>query len=321
MYFDMAPMEGITNYVYRWAFAQCFAGIDRYYTPFISPNQNYSFTGKEWNEVNPEHNRGMQVIPQLLTNNADHFLWACRELKKLGYDEVNLNLGCPSGTVVAKKKGSGFLTQPEALDAFFDQVFSQAEVKVSVKTRLGKVAPEEFERILAIYNRYPISELIVHPRIQKEFYRGHARREWFDYTVENTNLPLSYNGDLFTAGQVKEVEESYPQLTAIMLGRGLIANPALALEARGTGSRDLDKLKEFHDLMYQRFCQVLFGERPVLCRMKEIWVYMIAPFTNREKHLKAIRKTQTLKDYEKIVETLFQQERLQSDVDFSPDQL
>ncbi|MGN1364878.1 MAG: tRNA-dihydrouridine synthase, partial [Victivallis vadensis] len=180
MRMDMAPMEGVTNYVYRWAFAQVYTGIDRYFTPFISPNQNYSFTGKEWNEVNPANNEGMTVVPQLLTNKADHFLWACGELKKLGYQEVNLNLGCPSGTVVAKKKGSGFLTMPRELDQFLEEVFARTEVKVSVKTRLGKVNPEEFEEILAIYNKYPISELIIHPRVQKEFYKGHAHREWFD---------------------------------------------------------------------------------------------------------------------------------------------
>jgi tRNA-dihydrouridine synthase len=320
MVLEMAPMEGVTNYVYRWAFAQYYGGIDRYYTPFISPNQNYSFTGKEWNEVNPEHNAGMVVIPQLLTNKAEHFLWACGELKKLGYEEVNLNLGCPSGTVVAKKKGSGFLTMPQELDQFFDTVFSQVEVKVSVKTRLGKTEPEEFEEILSIYNKYPISRLIIHPRVQKEFYRGEARRPWFDYARQNTALPLCYNGDLFTPQQVRGLGEDYPDLAAIMLGRGLIANPALALEAKGEGVRDMDTLRAFHDALYARFRQVLSGQNPVLCRMKEIWVYMMAPVTGGEQYLKRIRKAKTLAEYESAVGTLFARESLLPEVGFSPDQ-
>lgn len=318
MRIDMAPMEGVTNYVYRWAFAQVYTGIDRYYTPFISPNQNYSFTGKEWNEVNPANNEGMTVVPQLLTNKADHFLWACGELKKLGYPEVNLNLGCPSGTVVAKKKGSGFLTMPRELDQFLEEVFARAEVKVSVKTRLGKLNPEEFEEILSIYNKYPISELIIHPRVQKEFYKGHAHREWFDYAAAHTSLPLCYNGDLFTPAEVRQVEADYPRLTGVMLGRGLVANPALAREAGGGQLRDLDQLKEFHDLMYRRFCQVLSGERPVLCRMKELWVYMMAPFTNGEKYLKRLRKAERLKDYEAVVEELFRREKLVPEIGFQP---
>lgn len=316
MRIDMAPMEGLTNYVYRWAFAQVYSGIDCYFTPFISPNQNCSFTTKEWNEVDPAHNEGMVVVPQLLTNKAPHFLWACAELKKLGYQEVNLNLGCPSGTVVAKKKGSGFLTMPQELDQFFEEVFSRVEVRVSVKTRLGKLNPEEFQQILEIYNQYPISELIVHPRVQKEFYKGHARREWFDYAAKHTQLPLCYNGDLFVPEDVRMIQEKYPRMKGVMLGRGLVANPALALEARGMGTRNLGQLKEFHDILYQRFCQVLPGERPVLCQMKEIWVYMITPFTNGEKYLKPLRKAERLKDYEAVVERLFHNERLIPEVGF-----
>ncbi len=307
---DMAPMEGVTNYIFRQVFHRHYGGVDRFYTPFLSPNQNKQFITREWNEIDPAHNEGLTVLPQLLTRNQEHFLWACGELEALGYDQVNLNLGCPSGTVVAKKKGSGFLTVPEELDSFFQEVFSKTSLHISVKTRLGKQDPAEFHRILEIFNRYPICELTVHPRVQKEFYRGPVHRDAFAYAAAHAKSPLCYNGDLFSVPAFQAIQAEYPHLRAVMLGRGLVANPALAEEARGTGRRDLNRLRAFHDDLYEQYCRVLSGDRSILSRMKEVWAYQLPMFTHWEDSLKPLRKAEHRRDYEAVVNRLFRQEQL-----------
>ena len=162
MQFYLAPMEGLTGYVYRSAYHKYFPAADRYFTPFIT---NKKMSSRERNDILPEHNEGMTVIPQILTNQAEDFLSLTKELKEYSYDTVNLNLGCPSGTVVAKRRGSGLLAWPHTLDAFLDEVFSSCDCRISIKTRLGTTDTDEWETLLAIYDKYPLEELIIHPRL------------------------------------------------------------------------------------------------------------------------------------------------------------
>ena len=253
----MAPMEGVTGFIYRNTFVRFFGGIDKYYTPFISPGEHRNFKSRELKDVLPDNNAGLNVAVQMLTNNAEHFIVTARKMMDFGYREVNLNLGCPSGTVVAKGKGSGFLSFPEKLDAFLDEIYSglaDTGLDISVKTRIGRYEQDEFYELLDIYNKYPISELIIHPRVQKDMYRNTPRMEIFDYAVEHSKNPLVYNGDICTvedyerfAGHYLKNAENVPdepksdkernnkesdkegaKITAVMLGRGLISNPGLA---------------------------------------------------------------------------------------------
>lgn len=170
MQYEFAPLEGITGYIYRNAHHACFPSMDRYYTPFITPKKGKSFTTREWNDIAAEHNQNIAVVPQILTNQAEGFCKVAGMLKEQGYEEVNLNLGCPSATVTAKKKGAGFLADPDALDAFLEEIFAHSPLKISIKTRIGVENPDEFERLLDIFSQYPIQKLIVHPRVLKEFY-------------------------------------------------------------------------------------------------------------------------------------------------------
>ena len=224
----LAPMEGITRWGYRRIYHKHFGHIDRYFTPFISPGGSKRFTHREMQEILPEHNQGMEVIPQLLTCRSEDFIWAAKELKGMGYGEVNLNLGCPSGTVTAKKKGAGFLAYPQELDEFLAQIFERLEMRISIKTRLGKEEPEEFYRILEIYNRYPVSELIIHPRVQKEFYQGQPHWEIFGEGLKRAAIPVCYNGDINSLGDFGKLLEEFPQAARVMIGRGLLRDPFLA---------------------------------------------------------------------------------------------
>ena len=187
MKFYLAPMEGVTGYIYRNAYHAHFRPMDKYFTPFLAPKHNGGFSHREINDILPEHNEGMDTVPQLLTGNSEDFLRAARELKEYGYKEVNLNLGCPSGTVAAKGKGAGFLRDPEGLELFLEQVCEGMErlgLELSVKTRLGIEEPEEFDRLLSIYNRFPLKELIIHPRVLKDFYKYTPRMDIEEFQKE-----------------------------------------------------------------------------------------------------------------------------------------
>ena len=197
MKYYMAPMEGLTGYIYRNAYQKYFHDIDRYFTPFIT-NKKLDFKVKK--DIDPEHNQGMEVVPQILTNQPDDFISIVNQLKQYGYDEVNLNLGCPSGTVVAKNRGAGFLAVPDELDSFLDKIFNACDCKISIKTRVGKDSPDEWENLLAIYEKYPLSELIIHPRIQKDFYKYTPRMETYRYAAEHSRHSLCSMGIFIRSG-------------------------------------------------------------------------------------------------------------------------
>lgn len=298
----LAPLEGVTDSIYRNTFLKFYGGVDKVYTPFLSPNSTLKFTTREFKDIDPEKNNPDITVPQLLTNNADHFLWAAKEIIALGFKEINFNLGCPSGTVVAKKKGSGLLYYPEDLDNLLYTVFSELDGKcdISIKTRLGKNEPEEFYEILDIYNKYPVSELTIHPRIQSDFYKEPVRMEFFDYAITHSKAPLVFNGDVKTVGDIARLDEKYNTVNAIMLGRGLIANPELALwykKADDHTAIDLSKFKDFHDSLLSQYVEILSGEKPVLHRMKEFWSFWQLNFSDSEKAIKKIKKANRLQEY------------------------
>lgn len=290
-----APMEGLTGYIWRRAQREMFGGVDKYFTPFLSPNGNLTFQRKELDEVTQEER---DTVPQLLTNRGDYFVWAARELYAMGYREVNFNLGCPSGTVTAKHKGAGLLAYPEELERCLDEIFGTLpEMRVSIKTRIGKNDPAEWPRLLDIYARYPVAELIVHPRLQKEFYRGVVHRDAFDAALARRQEVPVYNGDLFTAADVAAFCRQYPQVDAVMVGRGLMADPALGRRLRGGAPASRQELTAFHDRLLADYRQRLSGDTPVLHRMRELWNYLSGSFERTERELKAIRKAKTVAEY------------------------
>ncbi len=310
MQFYFAPMEGVTGYIYRNAHNTFFHNIDKYFTPFIEPQQNGKYKTKQMKDILPENNRGLVVIPQILTNKAHHFINSSKEIKQLGYNEINLNLGCPSGTVVSKHKGSGFLSQREELERFLDEIFSASITKISVKTRIGIEQPDEFYKLIEIFNKFPMEELIIHPRLQKDYYKNKPNMVIFKEALALSKNPVCYNGDIFTADDYKKFLDEYSSVNTIMLGRGLIANPGLINEFSNNNVLDKQRLKDFHDLVCQDYQKVLSGDVNVLYKMKELWFYMIHMFTNHEKYAKKIKKSQRLGDYQEVVARLFSEQEL-----------
>ena len=285
MKYYFAPMEGLTDATYRRLHHKYFPGVDRYYMPFLSPTIHRSLTHKEDRELPMADSVPFAAVPQVLTKVSEDFLWAAQVCKDRGYDEVNLNVGCPSGTVVSKGKGSGMLRDTQALDRFLDAVFAASPLPVSVKTRLGMENPEEFPAILDVYNRYPIKELTIHPRVRKQFYDGTVAMELFDYAVNNSRNPLCYNGDIRTLAQIGHLEKAYPTVGSVMIGRGLIADPGML--SGGTNAAALEAfMTELMDVY-----EVEFGStRNAIFRLKENWGFLHSRFEGSEKLWKRLRK-------------------------------
>lgn len=310
MKYYLAPMEGITGYIYRNSYEKFFNNIDKYFTPFIVPNNSTSLKTKELRDILPENNKGMNIVPQILTNDSEGFIVTLKKLQQLGYNEVNLNLGCPSGTVVSKNRGSGFLAKREELDIFLDEIFKMDDMKISIKTRIGKDSPEEFYELIKIYNKYPIEELIIHPRTQKDFYGNKPNLEVFKDAVSLSTNPVCYNGDIFTADDYNKLIKAFPKIKAVMLGRGIIANPGLMNSIKNNTNVDKKVLKDFHDEILNTYIEVYNEDKNAIFRMKELWGYMICIFSDNKKYAKKIKKAQNLSDYNEAVLSLFAQQEI-----------
>ena len=286
MKYYFAPLEGITDATFRSLHHKYFPGIDRYFMPFISPTIHRCLTHREARELPRADSVPFTAVPQLLGKNVEDMLWAIDTCRDLGYDEVNINLGCPSGTVVSKGKGSGMLADPGYLDEFLEQIYAKASIPVSLKTRIGVTEPEEFPRLLEIYNQYPVKELTIHPRVRKAFYKGPCDLEVFQQSVENSKIPLCYNGNLNSIADIEAIHARFPSVESVMIGRGLIADPGMLC-----GGTDRDTLEAFLTELADTYC-VLFGsKRNAIYRLKDNWHYLIALFEGSDKHWKELRKS------------------------------
>ena len=329
MRFYLAPLEGITTYVYRRALHRFFGPMDKYFIPFIVPHVKRSFNTREKNDLSPEHNEGMYAVPQILTCDGEDFVRTADAMAQMGYREINLNLGCPSKTVTSKGRGAGFLARPDELDQFLEYIFRHTDpsVRISVKTRTGTASHEEFPRLLEIYNRYPLEELIVHPRVLQAFYKGRPDWDVFETALEDSKNPVCYNGDIRTAGDWSRLTARFPAVNRVMMGRGVIADPFLAERLRGMlpgraeesggaerageadrslGREELDRLRAFHCQLVDDYSREMQEDNNVLFKMKEIWSYMAVLFPGGEKWMKKLRKCKRLSEYEICVEQLWE---------------
>ena len=296
-----APLEGLTDSTYRRLHRKYFAGVDKYFTPFFSPTVHRALTPKEARELPPANTFDGVVVPQILTKNAEDFLWFAGVCRNLGYAEVNLNLGCPSGTVFSKGKGSGMLRDPDALDRFLEEIFAHTPLPISVKTRLGVESPEEFPALLEIFNRYPIYELTLHSRVRTQLYKGEPNMEAFRYCLENANAPVCYNGDLRSLQDIDEFRTRFPACHRVMLGRGLIADPAMLSDRK-----DTQTLQAFHDELLYEYVIAFGSERNAMFRLKENWFYLLPTFEGSEKLGKKLRKCTDITEYKAITREIFE---------------
>ncbi len=304
MKLEAAPMQGVTDRDFRRVQTRLFEPADKYYTPFITPTATHKMTPKELREVTPDDS-GIRLIPQILCKSSLDFIWAAGELSAMGYDEVNLNLGCPSGTVTAKKKGSGMLDDIETLRRFLDEIFDFCPTRISIKTRIGGKSAEEFSALCELYSRYPAAELVIHCRLREQQYGGSPDLGAWETAISTCPMPLCYNGDIFDRDRAADFTTRYPNTEALMLGRGLAANPGLIGEIRSGKPVEKAALEEFHAELFA-ICKERIGcEKPLLLHMKELWYYLGCSFCDADKALKALKKSQTEADYLAAVSNVF----------------
>ena len=300
MRYYFAPMEGLTDSIYRRLHHKYFPGVDRYYMPFLSPTVHRQLTHKEDRELPMAESVDFIAVPQILTKVSQDFLWAAQVCRDRGYDEVNLNVGCPSGTVVSKGKGSGMLRDAAALDRFLEEIFRDPPLPISVKTRLGLEDPEEFPALLEVFNRYPIKELTIHPRVRKQFYDDSVHMEQFDYAVANSKNPLCYNGDILSRKQAESIAANYPQVEAVMIGRGLVADPGML-----SGGTDPAALEAFMNELLTVYEVAFGGSRNAIFRLKENWGFLHSRFKGCDKLWKRLRKTTDAAEFKAITAEIF----------------
>lgn len=306
----MAPMEGLTGYVFRNVYENIYGKIDKYFTPFIVPVVKREFKDRELRDILPSNNEKMYTVPQILTNRSEDFLKTIRNLQDYGYDEVNINMGCPSGTVTAKNKGAGFLKYPEKVDEFLYEIFEKTDIKISVKTRIGMEKEEEFYEILDVFNKYKLEELIVHPRLRTDYYKKSIHMNIFEYAYEKSKNRLCYNGDICSKMEYIGVADRFDKIGAVMIGRGILENPQLVDEiySKNEGENVKNKyirLRRFHDELLQGYGEEIKEDNNILFKMKEMWFYLEKNFQD-EREVKKIKKAKTLNDYKKETAKLFE---------------
>ena len=311
MQYYFAPLEGLTDSSFRKIHHKYFPGVDRYYTPFFSPTVHRALTAREARELPTADSLDVTVIPQLLTKVSEDFIWMAGVCKDRGYEEVNLNLGCPSGTVTAKGKGSGMLRDLDFLDQFLEEIFAGSPLPISVKTRIGFAETSEFPAIMEVLNRYPICELTVHPRVRTAFYKGHVDMDAFRYALETSKAPVCYNGDLTSLRQVRTMAGQFPQISGVMIGRGLIGDPGMLTP----GGTTRQALEGFMDELLETYLVEFGGSRNAMFRLKEHWGLLIHKFENADKLWKALRKTTDLAEYRSLASQILHTLPMKEEID------
>lgn len=304
MKFYLAPLEELTGFVYRNAYHDFFHPMDKYFAPFIAAKQNEGkqFCKKERIDILPENNKSLYLVPQILTNSSEDFIRTAKAIREFGYEEVNLNLGCPSKPVVNRGRGSGFLAKREELLRFLDAIFSGTDMKISIKTRIGRYDPEEIGPLMEIYNQFPMEELIIHPRVQKEFYSGTPHKEAFLTAYQMRNQSLGYNGDIFQKGDYEKLMLEFPEIDNVMLGRGVLVNPGLLGSICGEEDVSIVKWKAFLDRVCADYLELYQDSERALHKMKELWCYIRFSFFAYDIWNEKMKYVKTLEEYQEIIE-------------------
>ena len=306
---SLGPFQGITDAPFRNVFKRHFGGIDKFYTPFFTGiHKEEHAKNLQGEEIDPKFNDVETLTPQILSTDAEEILRFAKQCKQLGYKEINLNMGCPFPRVANKKRGCGLLPYPDMVEAMFKRIFEEIDINFSVKCRLGYFSPDEIEAIIPIFNKFPLSELIIHPRIGKQLYKGEADVERFKRLIPYINAPLVYNGDVFSVNDFGCIRNAVLPMNRFMLGRGLLTNPFLAEEIRGGAWNAPERTERLHAYvidLYEDRLRHAGGSPKALGRMKELWSYMIHSFEEPQVVWRKIKKSNSLKEYEDAVEYVF----------------
>jgi tRNA-dihydrouridine synthase len=300
----LAPLQGVTDVVFRQVYARNFNGIDQAMAPFISTMSSRRLKPSRLKDVDPALNRTLPVIPQILGNNPDDFIYLGDYLFDMGYAQVNWNLGCPHSKIAKKMRGSGLLSHPEKIDTFLSRVIPTMKASLSVKIRLGRKSKEEIRNLIAMFNTHELDEIILHPRTGEQMYTGIADVDAFENAMDACIHPMVYNGDIVDLASWERIRQRFPKIRRFMIGRGILANPFLPEQIKGvkTDSQSTDtqireRLKTFHADLFNSYKQVFSGPGHLIGRMKGFWGYLGPSFENSRKPLKKMLKSNSDQDY------------------------
>jgi tRNA-dihydrouridine synthase B len=307
-----SPLQGFTDFRFRNAFQKYFGGIDTFYSPYIRLNGKFVIKPAYDRDLLVKNNNTLTVIPQIMTNDADEFLFVAKYVKSLGYNELNWNLGCPYPMVTNRGMGSGLICQPEKIDHILNRVHSETDLIVSMKMRMGYEHPEEILDVFPLLEKYPLKNIAIHARIGKQLYKGGVNLEAFQRCVESTRHKLYYNGDITTVAGFKEMQERFPSIDHWMLGRGLIADPFLPNMIKNNTTEypenRFEVFSKFHDTLFSEFEQSLSGAKHITMKMLHYWEYFSQTFSNPKKVVKKIKKANTIEAYDNAVREIFETE-------------
>lgn len=303
----LAPLQGFTDYIYRKAYSAIFDQVDAFYIPYISV-KNRQIINKYAREVDPLNNPLVKVIPQVLAKNAEELLFLSGFLQDHNYKEINLNLGCPYPMVTRQKRGAGLLPHPQELRNMLHKFFHDQSLNLSVKIRAGMHSANELEKVIAVLNDFPLTNVILHPRIAKQLYSGDIISGAFQFAYEKLNHTLVYNGNIFSLSDYNERRIQFPEISNWMLGRGILMNPFLPAEIKGLFFSEETKakmLKEFHSLIYKGYLEKMDNPGNALNKMQQFWSYFSYCFPNQRKTFKSIKKSKNITVFEKNVQVAF----------------
>ncbi len=300
-----SPLQGFTDFRFRNAFHHYFGGIDTFYAPYIRLDGKMVVKNSYQRDLLPEHNNTLEVIPQVITNDADEFLFVAKYVQELGYKELNWNLGCPYPMVTKRGMGSGLICDPAKIDNILDRAHSETDILVSMKMRMGYENSNEILDAFPILDKYPLKNIAIHARIGKQLYKGGVDLDAFERCVTSTKHKLYYNGDITSVEAFKNMQDRFPSIDHFMIGRGLIADPFLpSMIKKDTTEYPKDRWKifsEFHDTIYEQYDAALSGPTPIKMKMQGFWSYFSESFSNPQKTFKKIKKANNPKAYKLAV--------------------
>jgi len=304
----LAPLQGFTDVTYRNVFSDHFSGVDEAVAPFISTMGQMRLKPSRIKDVAPENNKKLFVVPQILGNVAEDFIFLADHLYRMGHHKINWNLGCPHSKIAKKMRGSGLLLFPDKIDAFLDTVLAKIPNQLSVKLRLGRKSKEEIFKILPVLDQYPLDEIILHPRTGIQMYEGTSDHDAFEKALLSSRHPITYNGDISDLNSFHIVQKKFPLIKRFMIGRGLLSRPFLAEDIKGimTVENQIKRLKDFHDDLFDSYQKIFSGPAHLTGRMKGFWNYFGLSIKQSKKPLKKILKANSIAKYQAMVENFFE---------------
>ena len=308
-----SPLQGFTDFRFRNTFNKLFGGIDTFYAPYIKLNGKLEIKPAYQRDLLPENNKDLEIIPQIITNDADEFLFVAKYVKQLGYKELNWNLGCPYPMVTKRGLGSGLICDAPKIKDILTKVHNQSDILVSMKMRMGYEHPEEILDVFPILDKFPLKNIAIHARIGKQLYKGSVDLVAFEKCLKNTKHKIYYNGDITSVASFKKMQEKFPSIDHWMIGRGLIADPFLPSMIRNNSTEypvnKLELLQEFHAILFDAYSESLSGDTHLLLKMTSLWEYFAGLFDNPHKTFKKIKKSKSLKNYQQAVVEIFATEK------------